>query len=140
MPGKVLLDTDVFSAIRKGRDPIVAGRAAAYLAAHGRLTVSAVSVMEVVRGLRRAGGGSLARFTARLAAIEVLDFDRPAAELAGQIAGDLQRLGRPIGAADPMIAAIALQHGRPLATGNARHFGYVVAAGFPLVLEDWRTP
>ena len=49
---------------------------------------------------------------------EVLVFDQATADLAGQIAGDLDRVGRPIGRCDPMIAAIALANGLDLATGN----------------------
>ena len=55
-------------------------------------------------------------------------------------AGGLERVGLTIGVADPMIAAIALRHGLPLATENTRHFGRIAALGFPLVLEDWRSP
>ncbi len=40
---------------------------------------------------------------------QVIPFDQAAAELAGRIAGDLERVGRPIGVADPMIAAIAIR-------------------------------
>jgi tRNA(fMet)-specific endonuclease VapC len=39
----------------------------------------------------------------------VLSFEPSAAELAGRIAGDLERTGRPIGTADTMIAAIAIE-------------------------------
>ena len=39
---------------------------------------------------------------------EILPFEQVSADLAGQIAGDLDRVGRPIGRCDPMIAAIAL--------------------------------
>jgi tRNA(fMet)-specific endonuclease VapC len=38
-------------------------------------------------------------------------FDRPAAELAGRIAADLEHVGRPIGLADPMIAAGMIAEG-----------------------------
>jgi tRNA(fMet)-specific endonuclease VapC len=69
---------------------------------------------------------------------EVLDFDRPAAELAGRIAGDLERVGRPIGVADPMIAAIALIHGLELVTGNTAHFQRIQQLGYPLTLANWR--
>jgi len=47
--------------------------------------------------------------------------DVAAAELAGRITGDLDRIGQPIGRADPMIAAIAIDQGLELATGNTAH-------------------
>ena len=62
----------------------------------------------------------------------MLAFDRPAGELAGRIAGDLERTGHPIGLADPMIAAIALTHGLELVTGNTAHFQRIQQLGYPL--------
>ena len=50
----------------------------------------------------------------------------------------LDRRGTPIGPYDPLIAACALNRELALATGNARHFGFVRDAGYPLRLEDWR--
>ena len=68
----------------------------------------------------------------------VIPFDRTAAELAGRIAGDLERTGQPIGLADPMIAAIALQHNLELISGNTAHFQRVQQLGYPLTLGNWR--
>jgi tRNA(fMet)-specific endonuclease VapC len=53
-------------------------------------------------------------------------------------AGELERVGRPIGTADSMIAAIALQHGLELVTGNTVHFQRVQQLGHPLTLVNWR--
>jgi tRNA(fMet)-specific endonuclease VapC len=69
---------------------------------------------------------------------EVLAFDRSASELAGRIAGELERVGRPVGVADPMIAAIALTQGLQLVTGNTTHFQRIQQLGFPLTLVNWR--
>jgi len=69
---------------------------------------------------------------------EVLSFDRAAGQLAGEIAGDLERTGQPIGTADPMIAAIALQHSLELVTGNIAHFQRIQQLGYPLTLANWR--
>ena len=38
-----------------------------------------------------------------------------------------------------MIAAIALEHGLELVTGNTSHFQRVQQLGYRLVLADWRT-
>jgi predicted nucleic acid-binding protein len=73
-----------------------------------------------------------------IASEEILPFDRAAAELAGRIAGDLDRIGQPIGRADPMIAAIALQHGLELVTGNTAHYQRIQQLGYPLTLVNWR--
>jgi tRNA(fMet)-specific endonuclease VapC len=68
----------------------------------------------------------------------VLDFNRDAAKLAGRISGELERIGRPIGVADPMIAAIALVNGLDLVTGNTGHFQRIQELGYPLTLVNWR--
>ena len=68
----------------------------------------------------------------------ILPFDLAAIELAGRIAGDLERTGRPIGVADPMIAALAISRGLELVTGNTRHFERIRQLGYPLILVNWR--
>ena len=73
-----------------------------------------------------------------IASEEILVFDQTAAELAGRIAGDLERVGQPIGRADPMIAAIALEHGLELVTGNTAHYQRIEQLGYPLTLVNWR--
>jgi tRNA(fMet)-specific endonuclease VapC len=137
---KALLDTDSYSEVLKAVDPTVTRNAIAYRQDQGVLTLSVVTVMEVVRGFQRnQGQRKLEAFLQSVAAEEVLPFDQPAAELAGRIAGELERVGRPIGVADPMIAAIALQHGLELVTGNTAHFQRVQQLGYPLTLANWRT-
>ena len=56
----------------------------------------------------------------------------------GHKATDLERTGQPIGRADPMIAAIALQHGLTLVTGNQSHYQRIQQLGYPLLLDNWR--
>ena len=136
---KVLLDTDIYSEILKAANPTVTANATTYRKAQGFLTFSAVTVMEVVRGFQK--NQSTRRLNAFLAAIaleEILPFDQPTAELAGRIAGELERIGQPIGTADPMIAAIALHHSLELVTGNTAHFQRVQQLGYPLILVNWR--
>ena len=136
---KAILDTDTFSEITKGVDPTVAANARAYRKAFSRYTISAVTFMEVVRGYqKKQASRQLQAFLAAIASEEVIPFDRPVAELAGRIAGELERVGRPIGLADPMIAAIALTHGLELVTGNTSHFQRIQQIGYPLILANWR--
>ena len=137
---KVLLDTATLSEIGKGIDPTVVGNATAYLQVFGQYTTSAISIMEIVRGFQRANRTRrLQTFVGSIAILEILPFDRPAAELAGRIAGELERTGKPIGLADPMIAAIALTHDLELVTGNTAHFQRVQQLGYPLTLANWRS-
>lgn len=136
---EALLDTDIFSEFVKGVNTVVAARAADYVAHHGRLCISILTVAEVVRGLQKAGRQrDLPRFAVRWHTLHVLPLDLASAELAGQIDGDLERAGQPIGRVDPLIAAIALHHGRTLVTGNQRHYARVQALGYPLQLDNWR--
>ena len=137
---KTLLDTDIYSEVIGGHDPKVTRNAIEYRQAFGSLTFSTITVMEVLRGLQKSRAfGRMPRFLAAIALEEVLPFDQDAAEIAGRIGGDLERVGRPIGVADPMIAAVAIAHGLDLATGNARHFGRIRDLGYPLTIVDWRS-
>ena len=139
MPGKVLLDTDILLEIVKDKNREVAQRAESYLASHGAYTVSALTVVEVIRGLRHSGRDhEIPGMMSSFSKAEVLPLDLETAELAGRIHGDLDRAGLPIGRIDPLIAATALRHDLTLATGNVRHFERVRQLGYPLKLEDWR--
>jgi tRNA(fMet)-specific endonuclease VapC len=136
---KALIDTDIFSELGKGVDQRVVQNAAAYQAAFGQYTISAVTVMEIVRGLRKKQATArLQAFLASIVTMEVLPFDEAAAEPAGQIEGDLERIGQPVGRADPMIAAIALRGQLELITGNTAHYQRIQQLGHPLVLGNWR--
>ena len=136
---KALLDTDMLSEILRGVNAAVAGNANAYRAVHGRFSVSVITVMEMVKGFQKVQRPQkITSLLALLAAEEILDFDQEAAELAGRIWGDLERIGKPIGLADPMIAAVALRHGLQLITGNTPHYERIQRLGYPLVLANWR--
>jgi tRNA(fMet)-specific endonuclease VapC len=129
----------MLSELGKGVDPIVVRHGNAYKQTFGQLTFSTISVMESVKGFQK--NQSFNRLQAFLAAIvteEILHFDPSAAELAGRIIGELERIGRPIGFADPMIAAIALTHQLELVTGNTTHFQEIQQLGYALVLVNWR--
>lgn len=136
---KALLDTDIYSEIIKAVDQTVTRNATAYRQAYGFLTLSVVTVMEIIQGLRRVGGSSrIQTFRNVIASEEILLFDQAAADLAGQIAGDLDRVGRPIGRCDPMIAAVAIIHDLELITGNTAHYQRLQPLGYPLTLVNWR--
>jgi tRNA(fMet)-specific endonuclease VapC len=137
---KTLLDTDILSEILKGRDPNVAAAAAQYVDEHQRLTLSAVSVLEIVRGYRRVRReAKLDTFERALTACEVIPVDDLAGRLAGRIYADLERQGRPIGLPDVMIGAIAIHHSLVLATGNVQHFEAIRSTGYPLEIQNWRS-
>ncbi|MDR3635863.1 MAG: type II toxin-antitoxin system VapC family toxin [Isosphaeraceae bacterium] len=136
---KALLDTDTLSDIGKGLNPVVNANAKTYRRSFGHYSFSTITVMEIVRGFQKVQSPQRVNaFIATLASEEILPFDQPAAELAGRILGDLERIGQPIGMADPMIAAIAIDHGLELVTGNIAHYQQIQQLGYPLTLVSWR--
>lgn len=131
-PNKVLPDSDALSEIVKRRNPIVAAHAQAYRSVRSLFSFSAVTLVEVIRGCDRKGDPKqLQPFLAMAATEEVINLDRQTAGLPGRITGELERIGRPIGLADPMIAATAIVHGLDLATDNTAHFRRSGRLGIP---------
>ena len=137
---KALLDTDIYSEILKAIDQNVTRNATAYRQAFGRLTFSVVTVMEIIQGLQKVGAAPkrIQAFRTAIIPEEILTFDQDAADLAGLIAGDLDRVGRPIGRCDPMIAAVAIKNGLELVTGNTAHYQRVQQFGYAITLVNWR--
>jgi tRNA(fMet)-specific endonuclease VapC len=136
---RALLDTDIYSEVLKGINPTVGSNAAQYRQQHGVYTLSVITVVEVVHGFQWVQNPRrLEGFLAAIASEEVIPLELSAAVLAGRIAGDLSRTGQPIGWADPLIAAIALEHGLDLVTGNTAHFVRIRQLGYPLSLVNWR--
>lgn len=64
-----------------------------------------------------------------------LPFDDRAADVYGRLRADLERLGKPIGSNDLLIAAIALANDLTLVTHNTREFGRIDG----LRIEDWES-
>jgi tRNA(fMet)-specific endonuclease VapC len=134
---RALVDTDILSDILKARHQVVAANTARYIALFGHLTTSVITVMEMVKGLHKMQReDALSRLLQGLAASEVLAFDLRCAEMAGRIYGDLDRVGQPIGRADPMIAATALVHDLTLVSANTDHYQRIQALGYPLKLTN----
>jgi len=105
------------------------------------LTTSAISVAEIVYGLRRVGREDrLRQFESAANLAEVLPFDDATPRLAGRINGDLVRKGRVIGMPDVLIAAVALRASIPIVSGNQTHFEQIRAAGYDLAIENRRIP
>ena len=135
-----VLDTDIFSEVLKRKNGTVVRRAEEYLRLHGRFTITSITVLEVVAGWHRLQREDrVNEFLARLPDFEVLHFDTEAAVQAGRIEADLTRLGKTVGRADSMIAAIAATKNLPLVTGNTDHYARIRDLGVPLVLSDWRS-
>jgi predicted nucleic acid-binding protein len=141
-PEPVVLDTDTLSELSRG-NIIVKAYASAYLAEFGRLTITAVTVFERLRGYRaaiRVGKPfhrQLQAFEALMANCVVLPFDQDAAAVAADIWSAATRSRRrQIG--DILIAAVAVSRQIPLATRNKRDFHQLTkASSVNLRLVDW---
>lgn len=140
-----VLDTDTLSELSRG-NPDVTERALSYLTDFGRLTITAVTVFERMRGYRVAirDGKPFERqmqaFQALAANCVVLPFDQEAADVAAEIWSSLARRHRQqLG--DILIASIAVSRQLPLVTRNKRDFERLSkASGFDLRLLDWSGP
>lgn len=60
-----------------------------------------------------------------LETLDILEFSIAASETFGKLSIELRRKGNDIGDFDLLIASIALTHGEPLLTKNAKHFSKV---------------
>ena len=123
----------------RGKDARVVERASAYLQIHECLTISVITVAEVIKGFERLQRESeVARFMANIRMMDVLSLTVDAAIIAGRIYGTLERSGLPIGRMDPLVAAIALNNNLQLVTGNVTHYDRLRPLGFDLRISNWR--
>jgi hypothetical protein len=138
--GPVILDSDTLSELARGH-PRVAARAREYLEAHGRLTFTAITVFERLRGYQAALRDgkpyqtAVAHFEILVAASMILPFDGAAAERAATLWTVCDRKQRQA-LGDLLIAAIAGARGMPLVTRNRRDFE-PFAKVLGLDLHDW---
>ena len=140
--GPVLLDSDTLSEVSRGHAR-VCSRTRRYLEQQGRLTISAVSVFERLRGYRAAlrdgkpFEAQREQFEALARACVVLPVDGAVADHAATLWAHLAaRPRRAVG--DILIAATAWANGLPLVTHNRRDFEPMSRIrGVDLILLDW---
>ena len=101
------------------------------------LCISSVVEMEILFGIELNDQFSyLLSIQALLRELPILPFDSASALQAAKIRAQLQRMGRPIGAYDALIAATAIAHNLIVVTHNTREFSRIAN----LKVEDWQTP
>ncbi len=136
---KTLLDTDIFSEILKKKHENVVLKAEQYKTAFGRYTISTITVLEIVKGFHKVHREEkLLQFLSTVTTADILTLSVKSAEIAGRIYADLERTGQPIGRADPMITAIALEHELVLSTGNLNHYQRIKDLGYDLNVVNWK--
>ena len=130
---RYMLDTNVVSDLVRRPHGEVAQRVAAL--APESFAISIIVAAELRYGAERRGSARLTRqLEAVLSAIEVLPLEEPADRLYGEIRAELERIGRPIGHNDLLIAAQARASGAILVTNNMGEFTRVP----DLAVENWQ--
>ncbi|MBU4076778.1 MAG: type II toxin-antitoxin system VapC family toxin [Euryarchaeota archaeon] len=120
------LDTDFMIDLLR-RKPEAERRLEDLVAEGEKLTTTPLNASELYKG---AYGSSKPIEEAKkvrhlLETLDILEFSRAASETFGKLFIELERKGSNIGDFDLLIASIALTHGEPLLTKNARHFSKV---------------
>lgn len=130
-----LLDTNVCIHLLNERHPVILQ----HLRQHSPADIVLCSVVmaELLFGALRSqrAEANLQRLRVFFAPLQSLPFDDDCAEHYGQIHADLVSHGKPIGANDTLIAAIARAHNATLITHNTREFSRVAG----LRIADWQT-
>jgi len=131
-----LLDTNACIALNKGEPASVRARFEKAVHGGGRVWVPTVVLYELWYGVGKSArpkenAEDLATFLA--GAVRVLGFEEGDAREAGGVRASLERIGKPIGAYDMLIAGQALNRKMTLVTANAREFGRVKGLSW----EDW---
>lgn len=131
-----LLDTNACIALNKGEPASVRARLNRAVHAGAQVWVPTVVLYELWYGVAKSArpkenAEDLATFLA--GPVRVLGFGEEDAREAGEVRMSLERIGKPIGAYDVLIAGQALSRKLILVTANTREFGRVKG----LRWEDW---
>lgn len=128
-----LLDTNVCVQLLNGQRGVIRRLKAA---APDEIKLCAVVLAELAYGAYNSGNvaSNVARLQQFAQPYASLPFDDRAGYEYGLIRADLRKRGKPVGANDLMIAAIARAHDLTLVTHNTDEFSHVPG----LQLEDWQ--
>ena len=131
-----LLDTNACIALINGKPIAVRNRFQKAINAGEQINLSTVALFELWYGVEKseqkeANRNRLQTFLA--GPITLIAFEEEDAKSAGSIRAALEKVGRPIGAYDLLIAGQAVRNKMTLVTANSKEFGRVKG----LVWEDW---
>jgi tRNA(fMet)-specific endonuclease VapC len=133
---KYLLDTNVCIAVLNGNSPIIEKRLLKELSAGSELFVSTIAAFELWYGVAKSTRqlGNTQKLEAFKAGwVSLLPFDEEDARIAGKLRFDTEKIGRPVGAYDLLIAGQALRHKMTLVTANTKEFRRIEDLNW----EDW---
>ncbi|MEY2340560.1 type II toxin-antitoxin system VapC family toxin [Acidithiobacillus sp. IBUN Pt1247-S3] len=127
-----LLDTNICIYVINVRPPHVLARFREHTP--GTLAISTITACELAFGVSKSASARNQRALEMfLTPLEVLPFDVSVMWHYARLRTELERLGRPIGALDTMIAAHALALDATLVTNNTQEFSRVPN----LQIENW---
>ena len=130
---RYMLDTNIVSELVRRPTGEIAERAAEQ--ERGSIAISIIVAAELRYGAERRRSARLSgQLEAVLSAISTLPMEAPTDAHYGAIRAALERVGRPIGHNDLLIAAHARALGATLVTRNVREFSRVP----DLAIDDWR--
>ena len=131
-----LLDTNACIAILNGRPAVVRFRFQDALSARSGVFISSIVAFELWYGVGKSlqvERNALRVASLLASSIDVLDFDGEDARVAGLQRVALEKVGKPIGAYDLLIAAQALRRSWTLVTANVFEFARIQG----LTWQDW---
>lgn len=129
---RYLLDTNIVSElVRNPRSPVTDR---IRTVGEPQICTSIIVAAELRYGAKKRASPRLtAQLDAILDAIEILPFEAPADAVYGALRTRLERMGKPIGGNDLLIAAQAIALGLTIVTDNEREFGRIEE----LAIENW---
>ena len=130
-----MLDTNICSFIMRQSPPSVLTALGEAVAQRRRCVISAISYMELRRGASKPGASPKLhqRIDAFIRCMDILPFDKAAADASSRVYGQLAAKGQLIGSNDIGIAGHCLAADCILVTNNTREFARVEG----LEIEDW---
>ena len=132
---EAILDTDMLSEVLKRKDTVVLSNAERYLGEHQRMAFSAMTVFEIIRGMRaNRATRQVVEFLKSVGTSDVFPVSLPVLMRAADLWAEGRNGGHPHNDADLIIAATALETQRVLVTGNTSHYSWITG----LRLADWR--
>ncbi|NJM73288.1 MAG: type II toxin-antitoxin system VapC family toxin [Scytonema sp. RU_4_4] len=131
--GRVILDTDILSAIMR-QNQLVIPKAQAYLEQYKKFTFSIITRYEILRGLKaKEANKQIQAFEQFCANNIIIPLTDEIIVQAADIYAELRKQGTPIGDADILIAASAIVNGMAVITNNQSHFRHIIG----LTIDNW---
>jgi tRNA(fMet)-specific endonuclease VapC len=128
-----LLDTNICIALLNGNRPVELR----FIREFAQCYTSELVIAELYKGVYASQQieQNLQKLGKFVELLDVVVFDRAAAEEFGKIQAELRRDGRQTGVMDVLIAAVARSRSSIVVTNNTRDFGHIAG----LTLDDWIT-